>query len=214
MPRKTPTPNLAGLSSGLEGASTRLRKTFRYDPDSDSDIPEVMDEQEQESLITTLTHQNRASNTLTLRLLFSLPILSSLPYLITFLSPSLPSPIFSVLAISSLASTLYLLYTLPTTSTGFPFLDKPPMVQGRRVNPPVVKGPLEEYLPWLNLLLAAVALLLGLVQERIGKGGPHPVLLGALPGLVYGVCVGVKRVMAGVDVEGELGGLRYGYKGA
>ncbi|KAK0747516.1 hypothetical protein B0T21DRAFT_397857 [Apiosordaria backusii] len=216
MPRRTPTPNLSRLSSRLEGASTRLRKTFKYDSDSnDDDIPEVMDEQEQDSLITTLTHQNTTSNALTLRLLYSLPLLSTLPYLIMFISPSRPTTIFPLLALSSLGSTMCLLYSLPTTSTGFSFLDTPPPGASRRVKPPTaVKSPLEEYLPWLNLLLAILVGLMGLVQTRGSKGGPHPVLLGWLPGIVYGVCVGTKKMMAGVDVEGELGGLRYGYKGA
>jgi hypothetical protein len=40
------------------------------------------------------------------------------------------------------------------------------------------------------------------------------VLLGALPGVVYAVVVGAKVVMAGVDPERELRGLRYSYKGA
>ncbi|KAK4170609.1 hypothetical protein QBC36DRAFT_371872 [Triangularia setosa] len=223
MPRRTPTTNLAaGLSSRLEGASTRLRKTFKYDDDdddnSDNSLPEVMDEQEQDSLIHNLSHQNNLSNTLTLRLLFLLPLLSSLPYLIMFLSPSSSSSsrLFPLLALSSLCSTLYLLYTLPTTSTGFFFLDITPTVGGMRVKSPTVKSPLEEYLPWLNLLLVVLVVLMGLVQEKVGKGGggPHPVLLGGLPGIVYGVCIGVKKAMAGVDVEGELEGLRYGYKGA
>ncbi|KAK4678594.1 hypothetical protein QC764_309060 [Podospora pseudoanserina] len=215
MPRRTPTPNLTALTSKLESASTRLRKTFKYTDDNstDDDIPEVMDEQEQETLITTLTTRNAHSNTLTLRLLLTLPVLSSLPYLLLF--PTSP-PIFPLLALSSLSSTLYLLYTLPVTSTGFNALDKPPLsIQGKIIQPPVAKSPLEEYLPWLNLLLVTVLALMGLVQEKTGKGGgPHPVLLGVLPGVVYGVCVATKKTMAGVDVEKELGRLRYGYKGA
>ncbi|CAP70848.1 uncharacterized protein PODANS_3_9060 [Podospora anserina S mat+] len=234
MPRRTPTPNLTTLTSKLESASTRLRKTFKYTDDNstDDDIPEVMDEQgiplplpspplypftnlspEQETLITTLTTRNAHSNTLTLRLLLTLPVLSSLPYLLLF--PTSP-PIFPLLAFSSLSSTLYLLYTLPVTSTGFNALDKPPpSMQGKIIQPPVAKSPLEEYLPWLNLLLVTVLALMGLVQEKTGKsGGPHPVLLGVLPGVVYGVCVATKKTMAGVDVEKELGRLRYGYKGA
>lgn len=37
---------------------------------------------------------------------------------------------------------------------------------------------------------------------------------GWLPGLVWGVVVLAKWIMGGVDPESELGGLRYGYKGA
>lgn len=84
------------------------------------------------------------------------------------------------------------------------------------------KSPLEQHLPLLNILLAVLALLTGfLEQARMvsgtgggGGGGPSPVLLGALPGVVYAVVVGAKVVMAGVDPEQELGGLKYGYKGA
>jgi hypothetical protein len=79
------------------------------------------------------------------------------------------------------------------------------------------KSPLEQHLPRLNIALAALSLLTGLL-ERVKLGpttvGVSPVLLGALPGVVYAVVVGAKVVMAGVDPERELGGLRYGYKGA
>lgn len=84
------------------------------------------------------------------------------------------------------------------------------------------KSPLERHLPWLNVGLAVLALLTGLL-ERINTAGPgssaggagvNPLLLGVLPGVVYAVVVGAKVVMAGVDPERELSGLKYGYKGA
>jgi hypothetical protein len=68
--------------------------------------------------------------------------------------------------------------------------------------------------------LAVLALLTGLLERvKMGQGssssgGVSPVLLGALPGVVYAVVVGAKVVMAGVDPERELRGLRYSYKGA
>lgn len=80
------------------------------------------------------------------------------------------------------------------------------------------RSPLEQHLPRLNLALAALALLTGLLERaKLGPAavvGVSPVLLGALPGVVYAVVVGAKVVMAGVDPERELDGLRYGYKGA
>lgn len=80
------------------------------------------------------------------------------------------------------------------------------------------KSPLERHLPWLNVGLAALALLTGFLEERARMmregGGVSPLLLGALPGVVYAVIVGAKVVMAGVDPEGELGKLKYGFKGA
>jgi hypothetical protein len=42
----------------------------------------------------------------------------------------------------------------------------------------------------------------------------NPLLLGALPGVVYASVIGAKVVMAGVDPERELRGLKYDYKGA
>ncbi|KAK4157465.1 hypothetical protein C8A00DRAFT_29614 [Chaetomidium leptoderma] len=82
------------------------------------------------------------------------------------------------------------------------------------------KSPLETHLPWLNVGLAVLALLTGLLERvktgPVGTGttGVSPLLLGALPGVVYAVVIGAKVVMAGVDPERELSGLKYGYKGA
>ncbi|KAL2170521.1 hypothetical protein VTG60DRAFT_4807 [Thermothelomyces hinnuleus] len=79
------------------------------------------------------------------------------------------------------------------------------------------KSPLETHLPWLNVALAALALLTGLLQ-RLKTGsvaaGVSPLMLGALPGVVYAVVIGAKVVMAGVDPERELSALKYAYKGA
>ncbi|AEO61618.1 hypothetical protein MYCTH_2311946 [Thermothelomyces thermophilus ATCC 42464] len=79
------------------------------------------------------------------------------------------------------------------------------------------KSPLETHLPWLNVALAALALLTGLLQ-RLKTGpvaaGVSPLMLGALPGVVYAVIIGAKVVMAGVDPERELSALKYAYKGA
>ncbi|KAL2160048.1 hypothetical protein VTH06DRAFT_1703 [Thermothelomyces fergusii] len=79
------------------------------------------------------------------------------------------------------------------------------------------KSPLETYLPWLNVALAALALLTGLLQ-RLKTGpvaaGVSPLMLGALPGVVYAVVIGAKVIMASVDPERELSALKYAYKGA
>lgn len=75
------------------------------------------------------------------------------------------------------------------------------------------KSPLEKFLPLLNAVLVAVLMLMGLVTKSdslmfawIGMGN--------LPGVIYGVVVLAKVVMASVDPEGELTGLKYDYKGA
>lgn len=77
------------------------------------------------------------------------------------------------------------------------------------------EGPIQTYLPLLNLLLCIVLAILGI---QLSKRGRVEVWMGAwfgcLPGFAYGVVVGAKWVMGSVDPERELGGLRYGFKGA
>jgi hypothetical protein len=118
------------------------------------------------------------------------------------------------------------LHTLKTTETGFAVLDQPSnTAQSKAKQQRDVlmaggggKSPLEQHLPVLNVGLAVLALLMGVLEqlkEGGGRGGGvSPVLLGGLPGVVYAVMVGAKVVMGGVDPEKELSGLRYGYKGA
>ena len=76
-----------------------------------------------------------------------------------------------------------------------------------------------QHLPHLNAALALLALFTGLLErfrlhDTAASAAVSPVLLGALPGVVYGVVTGAKVVMARVDPARELEGLRYGYKGA
>ncbi|KAK4042272.1 hypothetical protein C8A01DRAFT_44661 [Parachaetomium inaequale] len=265
--------------------AARLRRTFHYpsdDDDASSPSPEVLDEQEQESLITTLAHQNETRNKTFHRLLTTLPLLSSLPFLLDlFLGPSTASPragpphLLPLLGLSSLFATGWMLHRLGVTETGFAFLDTTTATTqtassssasdkkrlgrrggygygldtgtgatgsgrtptrgrwGRRggQSDGILgsgsasqeggggggKSPLETHLPRLNIALALLALLTGLLQ-RLRTGpvptGVSPLLLGALPGVVYAVTVGAKVVMAGVDPERELSALKYGYKGA
>jgi hypothetical protein len=237
---------------------------------------------EQETLIATLAQQNTHRNAAFHRLLYALPALSTIPFLLalflpqhsrpsagTTTTPPSPSPshLLSLLGLSSLLATALTLHRLGVTETGFAFLDHQQqqqhhhhhhhhyrhtataaMTQPRRrraagsssagllgsaADYPGAKSPLARHLPWLNVALAALALLTGLLEERartgqaVGGGGGNgsgggggssagvsPGLLGALPGVVYAVVVGAKVVMAGVDPERELGGLKYGYKGA
>ncbi|KAK4087415.1 hypothetical protein Purlil1_8263 [Purpureocillium lilacinum] len=120
------------------GATARLRRTFRYPNDSDSDggEPDAMDEQEQESLIANLVAENTSRNE-TFRLgLLALPLLSTLPYLIHMFAShrrgapeSAPSGsstsanLVCLLALTSLLATAYLLHRLPPTVTGIAPLD-------------------------------------------------------------------------------------------
>ncbi|ROT40249.1 hypothetical protein SODALDRAFT_348534 [Sodiomyces alkalinus F11] len=202
-------------------ARTRLRKAFRYpdEDDSSDSLPEAIDEQEQEALIRRLAAENAARDIQFQRLLLALPLLSAIPFLVVD-----PFSSSSWLALSSLLSTAYLLYALPPAETGIPFLDavvsprKTALRAQRRAAaapflPLSDKSPLEAYLPYLNLALCALAALSSALSS--GKAKPEGLIkLGYLPTLVYFLVLVAKMAMGGVDPEGELGVLRYGYKGA
>lgn len=76
------------------------------------------------------------------------------------------------------------------------------------------RSPLEKTLPYLNLGLAILLIFMGLVRGDERGGGFGWVSMGNVPGLVYSVAITAKMVMAGVDPERDLAGLKYGYKGA
>ncbi|KHE87696.1 hypothetical protein GE21DRAFT_3149 [Neurospora crassa] len=246
----------SGFRSHRRGASARLRKTFRYpseDEADDENALEVMDEQEQESLITTLTTQNSQRNSQFRSLLLLIPAIASVPYfLVLFLSPpaSSSSPshfpsshgttktsstktttaIFSLLALTSLAATTFITVKLPPTKTGLSIVDSlassssssaTTKKKNKRLPNQYGAGgvltpsPLETWLPYLNVGLCVLVLLTGLVTGGAqGVNAVGKVYLAALPGVIYAATVAAKVVMAGVGPEGELGGLRYRYKGA
>ena len=173
------------------------------------------------------------------KLLLAVPVLSTIPYLVGLFRPS--TFLLSVLGLTSLVSTTYLLYTLPPAETGISYLDRWSQSRGTvaavaddglsastssagrqgRQRPRSSsfsfveqKSPLEKYLPYLNLGLCGVLILTGLLV-RDSKGQRLGLLgLGNLPAIVYFVILAAKLVMAGVDPETELGSLRYEYKGA
>ncbi|KAL0470610.1 hypothetical protein QR685DRAFT_524078 [Neurospora intermedia] len=240
----------SGFRSHRRGASARLRKTFRYpseDEADDENALEVMDEQEQESLITSLTTQNSQRNSQFRSLLLLIPAIASVPYLLVlFLSPSSSSSsspshspsshgqttktttIFSLLALTSLAATTFITVKLPPTKTGLSIVDSLASSSTiKKKNKRLLtnqygaggvltpQSPLETWLPYLNVGLCVLVLLTGLVTGGAqGVNAVGKVYLAALPGVIYAATVAAKVVMAGVDPEGELGGLRYGYKGA
>ena len=75
------------------------------------------------------------------------------------------------------------------------------------------RSPLEKFLPLLNALLVGVLVLMGLVTKSDSVSFAW-IGMGNLPAIVYGVVLLSKVVMASVDPEGELSGLKYEYKGA
>ncbi|WQF81437.1 hypothetical protein CDEST_06451 [Colletotrichum destructivum] len=105
------------------GAAARLRRTFHYPTDDDSadSQPEAMDEEEQEILIQRLADENAARNAQFNTLLLALPLLTTVPYIVSILR--LSAPLTSLLSITSLLSTAYLLRTQPPGITGITLLD-------------------------------------------------------------------------------------------
>lgn len=75
------------------------------------------------------------------------------------------------------------------------------------------KSPLEVYLPYLNLGLGAMLVLMTWAVDRSGKATVWAGM-GYLPLVVYAVVLASKMVMSGVDPEKELSALKYDYKGA
>jgi hypothetical protein len=173
---------------------------------------------EQESVIRTLHQENTTRNLQYSRILLALPLLSLIPYLPTLFTPH--TTLLSLLSISSLLSTAYLLFTLPPGITSISILDSFNVPPGTETQPNHMirqiqdDGPIAQYLPYLNLGLCAVLGLLGVVVSGGLKGEVLWWGFGWLPAGVYAVVLFAKYVMGSVDPEGELGRLRYGFKGA
>ncbi|KAK5660770.1 hypothetical protein OQA88_12136 [Cercophora sp. LCS_1] len=239
----------------MSAPTTRLRKTFRYNSSpspSDDESEEFLDETEQESLITSLTAQNAHRNAQFRLALLCLPGLSSLPYILGLFHRA--TSLVSLLALSSLAATGWLLWVLPATVTGIGVVDGYYQTNGRRLSARSGSGsgmgmgmgmglgmgrrlsgsgmggilggegmrgarsPMVKHLPWLNVVLAVVVAVAGYLNYRM-VGGYEGVVagmagLGYLPVVNCVVVIVAKMMMAGVDPEAELNGLRYGYKGA
>lgn len=240
----------------LQNMQTRLRKTFAYpsdtttpsysEEDEESETFPAYDEQEQEELIRSLAEQNRRRNAQFRIFLLCLPALSTIPYLI-LLGDGFVGLLsgergrgeiwMALLALSSLFSTAWGLYSLPPGRTGIPGLDAwvsssssssdsntefPPGPNARRRRRsatsasswPQHRSPLEQYLPYLNIILCLLLVLTGFLGSTTTTSKNHHVGLAYLPAVVYVVVLVAEMLMGGVDPERELGALRYEFKGA
>ncbi|KAL6855382.1 hypothetical protein ACO1O0_006523 [Amphichorda felina] len=199
--------------------TARLRQTFRYSADEDADStgsqPEAMDEEEQEDLINRLVAQNTSGNAFFARLLLALPVAATLPYFPSLVHPS--TALLALLSITSLLSTAFLLHRLPHTDTGIEILDRSrrgKIQKQQRQQLGLDPGsPLDKYLPYLNLGLVVLLVLMGLVTKS-DAASFGLIGMGDLPAVVYGAVIVSKMVMASVDPESELSRLKYQYKGA
>ncbi|KAH7058591.1 hypothetical protein B0J12DRAFT_650832 [Macrophomina phaseolina] len=201
-------------------ATTRLRKAFKYPEDSDEEPAEGIDEEEQEKLITQIEAEDGAKTDFYKKAFLALPALSLVLYLRPLLAPSSFSEFLTAaLAITSLAASAYTLYFVPLGSPPPPLpgrvsigggsvprgLDR---VLGILGTGSVDDGPVERFLPLLNLALCLVVWLESLAAKAKVEGWE-----GYLPAIVLVLVIVVRSQLAPVDVAG-LQRLRYGYKGA
>ena len=144
-------------------ATTRLRKTFHYPSDSDSE-PDELDEEHQEKLIASFQAEDAQKNELYRNAFISIPIISAVFFLYTFVVASTARQrLIALLSISSMISTACILKFLPIQA---------PERRGKR---PVYqleadKGPVERYLVYLNAALGGLLLLASALSWRKGLG--------------------------------------------
>jgi hypothetical protein len=146
---------------------------------------------EQESLIRNLRVQNETWNKTYTKILFALPLVSIFPYIFSFLdSASKRPPILSLLSISSLLSTAYLVYIFPSETTGLTLVDKHSKVVKSRQEKlgQGENGPIRKYLPNLNVALCIAILGLGKLVSGKDDGGEW-IILNALPTGAYTVVI-------------------------
>ncbi|KAI9819417.1 MAG: hypothetical protein M1832_003980 [Thelocarpon impressellum] len=186
-------------------ATSRLRHTFRYPAENtsdDEDLPEALDEEEQDRLITALRAENESRNGLYTRVLLALALLCALPYVPALLH----SLLIAVLALTSLACTAYTLAFMPSSASAPPFATAAAAA--------AYASPVERWLPVLNAILCGLVALTSSVRGSGGRGGEGGAWMAFVPGVLYAAVLLARREMRAVDVGKALEGLRYGYKGA
>ncbi|KAL2355734.1 hypothetical protein BJ546DRAFT_643415 [Cryomyces antarcticus] len=183
-------------------ATSRLRNAFKYPTDSDSDDPpEGIDEEEQEKLIRNFRQRDEASRKFYTNVFLALPLV-----LVVSLLPSLVKrPLTTILSISSLLSTAYILYSIP--------LRKPNPKSKRPIFPIHGMGPVEKYLTSLNGALCGILGLAGAGKVVLGSGGYAGGWELLVPGVVFATIMFARRQMGSIDVA-ALERLRYQYRGA
>lgn len=177
-----------------------LRKTFKY-PTEDSSDDGDLDDEHQERLIETLRTTSAASDAFYRKLFLVLPLVAALFSLYTFLTER---RLTALLSLSSLACTAYTLHYMPLSPK-----DKKGKTAMYKVN--AAKGPIEQYLPLMNVGMVGLLSLAAMVHWRRGLG--VIAMREALAGIVWAVAMYVRWEARGMDME-ELEQRKYGLKGA
>ncbi|KAI6871014.1 hypothetical protein D0864_13659 [Hortaea werneckii] len=192
-------------TSSAASASTRLRRTFHYPSESDSE-PDDLDEEHQEQLISSLQDQDAAKTDFYRKAFLSIPLTAALFFLYTlvFNARSAQQVLLTILSLSSVLCTAYILLFMP--------VQRPE----RKGKIPLYKidaasGPVDKYLVYLNAALAGILLLAS------GASWKHRALeeawREALPSIVMALTMIARQLLAPVDIE-ELRMRMYDYKGA
>jgi hypothetical protein len=216
-------------------ATTRLRRTFAYPTESDSDDPPDLDEEHQEQLLATLQSQDEATSALYRHLFLALPLLTSLAYIPALAWASGATETFvAVLGVAVPALAAYILYFYPIRVPGDHGLRSLYVGSGRGETPGGVK-PVVRHLIVLGASLAVMLVLQSGVLWRAADSDVRAVvpagefysffefcyLVGfgrscadvAIPTVVYFLTLFVRQQLAPVDLE-ELRRARYELKGA
>ncbi|RKF64099.1 hypothetical protein OnM2_021025 [Erysiphe neolycopersici] len=172
---------------------------------------------EQDNLIQSLDDENTRTNQLYTRILLVISLISISPYLRTIVNPELT--LFSILSITSLLSTAYLLVSLPPGQTNIAIIDylsqssiqKPTTPQYISLPLPS-HGPIKQVLPYLNIGLCVTLVLLGSVIQK--RAGSLWFGLCFIPIINYGAVLITACFMRSIDPQKELCTLKYEYKGA
>lgn len=186
-------------------ATTRLRQTFRYPSDDDSE-PDELDEEHQEILIASLQEEDARKNAFYRKAFLAVPLTSVLFFLYTLVldTRTAQQALLAILGLSSLACSAYILHFMP--------LQLPePKGKTPQYRLDAAKGPMERYLLLLNAGLAGLLLLAAAVSWRKGAGADG--WREALPAMILAMTVFVRRQTAPLDLE-ELQKAKYDYKGA
>lgn len=148
-------------------ATTRLRRTFHYPHDSDSDDPPDLDEEHQEALLTSLQTADEQTSALYRNLFLVLPTLTALAYVPTLFSATTAAQTFvALLSVVVPALAAYMLYCYPIKAPGRHGVKSLYVTSGRGG---VVK-PMKRYLIVLGASLSAMLGLVGGVAWWEGKG--------------------------------------------
>jgi hypothetical protein len=199
----------------MASASTRLRKTFKYpsDDEGSADSHDEMDEQEQESLITSLRAREDLSNA-QYTLIFTILPLTATPVFIYYLfaASSLRStPLLCLLALTSLAASSYTMRFIPLYAASSPSraqLARPALFVDS-------ESPVQTLLPWLNGAIAGLLLFASWAVKGRANAPEGMWLVLCLPAVMLGVVAVARKSMKDVMVGlGELEGRRYELKGA